>query len=105
MSKYALFGFIIAWLLLATFIVNSFEAYLGDGEFSIDNPIVDVATDGDDNEQSAKTMLATFVSAVSFQMNGLPVIFALVLFTVPTFILMFLSIELLIKFLDAVIPF
>ena len=106
MSKYVLFGIIMAWLLFATFLVNAFDVYLDNDDFGVENPIDDVAVDGDDGTiDSARGFLKTFTSAVSFQVTGLPAIVSLFLFTIPTFILAYMTLELLIKFLSAIIPF
>lgn len=105
MSKYSLFGLIMLWLLFATYLVNAFDVYMDDGTFSIDNPIGEVITDADTEVGTVKSMGLTFINAVSFQVNGLPMIVSLLAFTVPTMILAYMTIEILIKILDAVIPF
>ena len=105
MSKYALFGFIMAWLLMATFIVDSFGAYLGDDSISVENPINEISTEGDNDTQKLSSMVNTFFSALTLQVTGLPDILAIIMFGVPSFILMFMTLELTIKILDAVIPF
>ena len=105
MSKYALFGVLMAWLLMATYIVDSFSAYTGDDSFSVENPINDISTEGDNDSQKISSMVSTFFSAMTLQVTGLPNILALIMFTVPSFILMFMTLEITIKILDAVIPF
>ena len=105
MSKYALFGFIMAWLLMATFIVDSFGVYLGDASISVENPINEISTEGDNDAQKLSSMVNTFFSALTLQVTGLPDILAIIMFGVPSFILMFMTLELTIKILDAVIPF
>lgn len=105
MSKYSIFGLIMLWLLFATFLVNSFDAYLGDASFGVENPIGEVDTDADTEIGTVKSMSLTFINAVSFRVTGLPFIFALIFFTVPTFVLAFMTLEIFIKMLDAIIPF
>jgi len=105
MSKYSLFGLIMLWLLFATYLVSSFDAYLGDGSFSVDNPIGEIDTDADTEVGTVKSMGLTFINAVSFNVNGLPFIFSLFFFTIPTFILAYMTLEIFIKMLDAIIPF
>lgn len=105
MSKYALFGLIMAWLLMATFIIDSFGVYLGDDTISVVNPINDLSTEGDNDTQKISSMVETFFSALTLQVVGLPNILAILMFGVPSFILMFMILEITIKILEAVIPF
>lgn len=105
MNKYALFGFIMAWLLMATFIVDSFGAYLGNDDISITNPIDDFTDEGDNDTQKMRSMVSTFFSALTLQVVGLPNILAILMFGVPSFILMFMTLDITIKILEAVIPF
>ena len=105
MSKYALFGCIIAWLLMATFIVDSFGSYLGTDEFTVENPIGEISGEGDSNTKIAKSMVSTFLDAMTLQVSGLPNIIAVLFFTIPSFILGFITLELILKFLEAIIPF
>ena len=105
MSKYSIFGLIMLWLLFATYLVDAFDVYMADGTFSVDNPIGEVITDADTEVGTVKSMGLTFINAVSFQVNGLPLIVSLIAFTVPTMILAYMTLEILIKILDAVIPF
>ena len=105
MSKYGLFGVIMLWLLFATYLVNAFEVYMGDNTFSVENPIGEIDTDADTEVGTVKSMGVTFINAVSFNVVGLPFIFSLLFFTIPSFILAFMSIEILIKILEAIIPF
>lgn len=105
MSKYGLFGLIMLWLLFATYLVNAFDVYMDDGTFSVDNPIGAIDTDADTEVGTVKSMGLTFINAVSFNITGLPFIFSLLFFTVPTFILAYMTIEIFIKMLDAIIPF
>lgn len=105
MTKHSLFGLIMLWLIFATFLVNAFEVYLADGTFSVDNPIGEVVTDADTEVGTIKSMGLTFINAISFRVNGLPMIASLLFFTVPTMIIAYMTLELLIKMLDAIIPF
>ena len=105
MSKYGLFGVIMLWLLFATYLVNAFDVYMGDDTFSVENPIGEIDTDADTEVGTVKSMGVTFINAVSFNVVGLPFIFSLLFFTIPSFILAFMSIEILIKILEAIIPF
>jgi len=105
MNKYGLFGIIMLWLLFATYLVNAFEVYMEDGTFSVENPIGEIDSDAETEVGTVKSMGVTFINAVQFKIIGLPFIFALIFFTIPTFILAYMSIEILIKILDAIIPF
>jgi len=105
MGKYSLFGLVMLWLLFATYLVNAFDVYLDDDTFSVDNPIGEIVTDADTEVGTIKSMGLTFINAISFNVNGLPFIFAFIFFTVPTFIIAYMTLELLIKMLDAIIPF
>lgn len=105
MSKYGLFGLIMLWLLFATYLVNAFEVYMDDETFSITNPIGDIEADGETDVGTVKNMGLTFINAVTFQVDGLPVIFAVIFFTAPSFVLAYMTLEILIKMLDAIIPF
>ena len=105
MSKYTVFGLIMLWLLFATFLVNAFDEYTADGSFSVNNPIGEVDTDADTEVGTIKSMSLTFINAVSFNIVGLPFIFSLIFFTIPTFMLAYMTLEIFIKMLDAIIPF
>ena len=105
MGKYGLFGIIMLWLLFATYLVNAFDVYMGDATFSVDNPIGEVVTEADTDIGTIESMGLTFINAVSFKVNGLPMIVSLLAFTVPTMMLSYMAIEILIKILDAIIPF
>lgn len=93
------------WLIFATYLVNSFETYLEDGSFSVDNPVHEVDDSGDSNLDKIKSMSNTFINAISFRVVGLPDIISLLFFTVPTLIFAYMSIDILIAFLDAILPF
>ena len=105
MSRYSLFGAIMLWLLFATFLVNAFDEYTGDGSFGVNNPIGEIDTDADTEVGTVKSMALTFINAVSFNIVGLPFIFSLIFFTIPSFMLVYMTLEILIKMLDAIIPF
>ena len=105
MGKYQLFGLLMIWLIFATYLVNTFDTYLGDDTFSVDNPINEIDTTGESDFDNVKGMANTFLSAISFQINGLPFIVSLLFFTIPTMIFAFMSIDILIALLNAVIPF
>lgn len=105
MNKYVLFGLIIGWLLFATFVVDAFDAYLDTDEFGVINPIDQIETDGSNEASSVRGFIRTFTSALTLQITGLPAIVSLILFGVPTFILAFMTLDLMIKFLQVIIPF
>lgn len=105
MGKYGVFGLLMLWLIFATFLVNSAEAYLQDGSFTVDNGITQVDTTGDSDLDQIRNMGETFISAIGFQVVGLPAIISLIFFTIPTLILAYMSLDMLIALLNAIIPF
>ena len=86
MSKAGLFGLLFGWLFMITYVVNSAVAYDDTAGLSVENPIgVFQKSDGTTLDQIADLM-ATFWNALTFQINGLPVIFNLA-FWIPTAII------------------
>lgn len=96
MNKYMLFGVLMGWLIIATFIITSARNYLDNDDFDINNPIGDISSDGEGRVEQSYSMIGTFFSAITFQVVGLPNIVAMIMFQVPVFIMMYMLIEVLI---------
>lgn len=103
--KYKIFGILILWLFISTFLVNAFEDYLGNDTFGVENPVVEINADEEGALAQAQSMVVTFVALISFNVTGLPAIFSLIFFTVPAFIIGFMTLEILISIAAAIIPF
>lgn len=90
MSKSGLFGLLFGWLVICTFLVNSVVAYDPTTDIAILNPLESFS------DHSASTLigqgtslLKTFWRALTFQIQGLPVLFNL-FFQIPTAIIGFM---------------
>ena len=105
MNKYALFGALMCWLLLATYIVDMADSYLANDDFNVENRVLEVSGDGETELEQMKSLGSTLLSAIFFNVTGLPAIVSLICFTVPSFIFSFMAIDMLLTFLEAVIPF
>ena len=105
MNKYILFGLLMLWLLFATYLVNAFDSYLDDDTFGVDNPIGDIGDEGDNNFETANNFARTLINAIFFQVNGLPFVVSLIFFTTPSFILAFMTLDMLIALINAILPF
>lgn len=100
MNKFALFGLIIAWLLIATYFINVLENYQS-GIFSVDNPVQEIDIGGTGFLSQITGMIKTFFNIFLFQIEGLPVIVVVICFQVPAFIVLYMVIDVV----KDVIPF
>jgi hypothetical protein len=91
----------MAWLMMSTYVVNSFETYLNDGRFGVENEVQEVSTDGDTFLDQAGSLLSTFQNAVFFNVDGLPAIVSLICFTIPALIFAYMLFDALVE----LIPF
>lgn len=93
MSKYALFGVIILWLLLATYLVEVFGLY--EAGLTVTGG-VDVIDSGAEGLLAQITgMLTIFWDVFTFQVVGLPDIVVVIFFTAPAIVIMYMLIDVL----------
>jgi len=86
MSKAGLFGVLVLWLVVVTYIVNAFVVFDPSTDLAVFNPVeVFEQDDGGVLSQSA-SLLSVFWKALTFRIEGLPVLFNL-FFQVPTTII------------------
>lgn len=101
MSKPALMGVLFLWLVIITFIVNAVITYDNSTDLAINNPLQNETAQADDGILAQSTsLLATYWNAITFNVEGLPIIFNL-FFQVPTVIITFMLLEFIIE----LIPF
>lgn len=90
MSKPALFGVMVAWLVTITYIVNSIVEFSPTTDIGVNNPVA--LFDGD--AVTVWDLLGTFWKALTFSIDGLPIIFNL-FFWIPTAIIGYMIIAFL----------
>jgi len=89
MSKPALFGVLFLWLVMITFIVNSVVEYDPSTDIGINNPVEVIEVEDGSQWTQFTSLMGTFWNALTFGIDGLPVIFNL-FFQVPTAIIGFM---------------
>lgn len=101
MNKYVLFGLLMAWLLIATYLVNSFEVYLNAGDFVVTGGITAPASLTGGFFAQAGQMWDTFVTLLVFNIEGIPLLITVLFFKVPAFIFIYMLIDIVVN----LIPF
>lgn len=95
MNRAQLFGLLMLWLLLITFILNSFIEYNSELGLTISGNIDTFSGSTDDsNWTNTISLMRTFWGALTFSIQGLPVIFNL-LFQIPTFMIGFMTLQMI----------
>lgn len=90
MSKASLFGLLFGWLVTITYITNAIVEYSPTTDIGVNNPV----NLFDDNAVTVWDLLGTFWSALTFSIDGLPVIMNL-FFWIPTAIIGYMIIAFL----------
>ena len=95
MNKYALFGLLILWLLVATYLIAIFNSYDPTTGVTVVGGINAVAPGDGGFLSQIGNLLLVFWSIFSLQISGFPVIVIIILFDVPVFIVVYMFIDII----------
>lgn len=90
--KFKIFMSIVLWLLLATYFVGVMESYDA-GNFGVSNPVGSIDEGSGNVLSQIWAMLKTFKGILFFEIDGLPAVFVILAFQVPTFGLLYMVID------------
>jgi len=90
-SRPALFGLLFLWLVVITFLVNAITTFDPASGLSISNPLTSLNSGDGAESFQVFSLLKTYWGALTFSINGLPVVFNL-FFQVPTAIISYMII-------------
>lgn len=93
MSKYSLFGVIVLWLLLATYLVDVFGLYEAGVTVTGGVDVIDSGAEG--FLAQIMGLLKMFWDIFSFKVVGLPPIVVVIFFTAPAFVVAFMLIDII----------
>lgn len=100
MSKFSLFAVIIAWFIIASYFISIISVY--DESMLVINPVgsFTVAESGGAGKR-LWAMLTTFYKLITFKVEGVPILFGVVAFQIPTGVLIYMIIDVI----KNIIPF